>query len=102
MTDIAFDALGYFEKLKNAGFTEIQARVQVEAMQGMVKSYDEASRKGIATKGDIQDVRLEIEKVRAEIKDTELRLLKWQIGIAVAIVVPILTALAKGFHWLGF
>lgn len=53
MTAVTFDTLDYFEKLKKAGFTEIQARVQVEAMQDVVKSYNESSRKELATKGDI-------------------------------------------------
>ena len=93
-----FDTLSYFEKLKKAGFAEEQARVQVEAMQDVVKSYDEASRKELATKGDVQDVRLEIERVKASIKDTELRLLKWQLGIGLALA----AIMAKGFGWLGF
>ena len=98
MTSTTFDTLDYFEKLKAAGFTEMQAKVQVEAMQGVVKSYDEASRKELATKGDIQDVRLEIEKLKSTIKDAELRLLKWQLGIGLAII----AIMAKGFGWLGF
>ena len=65
--------------------------------------------RNFATKGDVQDVRLEIEKVRAElktdiekvraeIKETELRLLKWQLGIGLALA----AIMAKGFGWLGF
>lgn len=77
MTTTTFDTLSYFEKLKKAGFTEEQARVQVEAMQGVVKSYDEASRKELATKGDIQDV-------RNEIADAKHEILKWVMGIALA------------------
>ena len=88
MTAITFDTLDYFEKLKAAGFTEVQARVQVEAMQGVVRAYDEASRKDLATKGDIQDVRLEIQDVRNELKveiaDTKHEILKWVLGIALA------------------
>lgn len=113
MTAITFDTLGYFEKLKDAGFTEKQAKVQVEAMQGVVRNYDEASRRELATKGDlqdvrtelkgdIQDVRLEIEKVRAELK-TDIEkirydLLKWQLGLALGLA----AIMAKGFGWLGF
>ena len=102
MATVTFDTLDYFEKLKRAGFTEAQAKVQVEAMQGVVRQYDEASRKDIATKGDIQDVRLEIEKVRAELKTdmekVKYDLLKWQIGGWVALA----AIMAKGFGWLGF
>jgi len=77
MTTITFDTLGYFEKLTAAGVSEAQAKVQVEAMQGIVRQYDEASRKDLATKGDIQDVRNEIASSRHEI-------LKWILGITLA------------------
>ncbi len=118
-----FDSLGYFEKLKDAGVPEPQARVQAEALRQQTEAqrvalrqeldrYDEASRRELATRGDIQDVRgeiqevrgeiqevrLEIEKVKASIKDTELRLLKWQFGIGLALA----AVMAKGFGWLGF
>ncbi len=46
----------------------------------------------------MQGVRLEIERVKAEIRATELRLLKWQFGIALALA----AIMAKGFGWLGF
>ena len=91
MSSLTFDTLGYFEKLKAAGVPDAQAKVQVEAMQDVVRQYDESSRKELATKGDIQNVRLEM-------KSMEMRLLKWQIGLAVAII----AIMAKGFGWLGF
>jgi len=53
------------------------AKVQVEAMQDIVKAYDASSRKELATKGDIQDVRNEIQNVKHEI-------LKWMMGMLVA------------------
>ncbi|WP_298069557.1 hypothetical protein [uncultured Mailhella sp.] len=84
MTDTTFDSLGYFEKLKAAGFSETQARVQVEAMQGIVRTYDEDSRRELATKLDLKEI--------------ELRLLKWQLGIGLALA----AIMAKGFGWLGF
>ena len=111
MTAVTFDALDYFERLKAAGVPEAQAKVQAETLRRQAK-YDEASRKDLATKGDIQDVRTEIQDVRTEIQDVrnevqdvrlemksmEMRLLKWQIGIAAATI----TIMAKGFGWLGF
>ena len=122
-----FDGFDFFEKFKAAGFTEAQARVQVEVLrlqteaqaatvQKALDKYDEANRKDLATKGDVQDVRLEIEKVRAEIEKVraELKidiekvrgeiekgkhdLLKWQLGIGFAII----AIMAKGFNWIGF
>ena len=77
MTTTTFDTLDYFEKLKAAGVPEAQAKVQVEVMQGVVRQYDEASRKELATKGDIQDVRNELANTKHEI-------LKWVLGIALA------------------
>ena len=108
-----FDSLGYFERLKEAGVPEPQARVQADALrqqteaqrvalQSALDRYDEASRRELATRGDIQDVRLEM-------KAMEMRLLKWQIGLAVSIVSFMLAGfgglaavMAKGFGWLGF
>lgn len=87
------------------GYISTEAEHVCGIMQGVVRSYDETTRKELATKGDIQDVRkeiqdvrLEIEKVRAETRTAEMRLLKWQWGIALALA----AIMAKGFGWLGF
>ena len=113
MTAITFDSLGYAKKLEEAGFTRQQAEIQAivlreeleaqnNAFQRLIESYDESSRKELATKGDVQDVRLEIEKVRAELKTdiekVKYDLLKWQIAGWVALA----AIMAKGFGWLGF
>mgnify|MGYP001783944823 CR=1 FL=1 len=116
MTSTTFDSLGYFEKLKEAGVPEAQARVQAEAMRQQMEAqraalqtaldrYDEASRRELATKGDVQDVRLEIEKVRAEVEKVRVEvernkydLLKWQIAGWLALA----AIMAKGFGWIGF
>lgn len=87
MPSITFDTLGYFEKLKEAGFTELQAKVQVEAMQGVVQNYDEASRKELATKGDIQEV-------RNELADTKHEILKWMMATMVAQTALIVAVMA--------
>ena len=91
-----------------------------QALQRELERYDDASRRALATKGDVQDVRLEIERVRAELKTdiervrAELKtdiekvrtdvervkydLLKWQLGGWVALA----AIMAKGFGWIGF
>ena len=146
MISITFDSLGYFEELRNAGVPEAQARAQADALRRQVDAqeerlrqqaeeqraalqrelqrelerYDEASRRERATKGDVQDVRLEVEKVRAELKidiekvraDVEkvrYDLLKWMIGIGAALASFMLAGfgglaaiMARGFHWMGF
>ena len=113
MTSITFDSLGYVKKLEAAGFTRQQAEAQADALreqteaqaaalQKALDKYDEASRKDLATKGDIQDVRLEM-------KSMEMRLLKWQLGIGAALgsftlagFGTLAVVMAKGFGWLGF
>ena len=58
-----FASLGYFERLKEAGVPEPQARVQADALRQQTEAqraalrqeldrYDEASRRELATKGD--------------------------------------------------
>ena len=91
MSTAPFDTLGYFGKLKATGFTEEQARVQAELLRDTLEKYDESSRRELVTRSDIQDIRLEM-------KSMELRLLKWQIGLTLAII----AVMAKGFGWLGF
>ena len=109
MTTITFDSLGYAKKLAEAGFTRQQAEIpaialreqldaQNNAFHKLIETYDESSRKELAMKGDVQDVRLEIEKVRAEIQQVKYDLLKWQIAGWVALA----AIMAKGFGWLGF
>jgi hypothetical protein len=63
------------------------SKVQVEAMQDMVKSYDESSRKELATKGDIQDV-------RAEIQNTKHDILKWMMGLFIAQAALVIAVIA--------
>ena len=137
-TTIIFDNRNYVSRLEQAGFTRMQAEAQAEvltehsetlraALQPLLRFYEETAYKDLATKGDVLDTRLEIEKVRAEVEKVraELKvdientrvevekvradlkvdmakakydLLKWQIGIGIALV----AIMAKGFGWLGF
>lgn len=110
MTTTTFDSLGYFEKLKEAGVPEAQARVQAEAMRQQAEAqrvalqtaldrYDEASRRELATRGDLRETEL---RLQAEIRATELRLLKWQIGVMLTGFGALAAIMAKGFGWIGF
>ena len=93
-----FDAIAYAKKLEQAGLSREQAEIQTEAMRIFTLELDEKTKKELATKGDIKDVRLEIEQVRGEIQQTKYDLLKWQIAGWVALA----AIMAKGFGWLGF
>ena len=70
---------------------EEAARAIIETLE----KYDENQKNAVATKGDLRETELRLQK---EIKDMELRLLKWQIGGWLALA----AIMAKGFGWLGF
>jgi len=53
MTTATFDTLGYFEKLKAAGFTESQAKAQAEALRDVIEDK-------LATKRDLQELELRL------------------------------------------
>ena len=108
MTTTTFDTLGYFQKLKAAGVPEEQAQIQADALrlqseaqaaalQKALDKYDAVSRKGLATKGDLQDVRAELQDVRIELKEeianTKHEILKWVMGIALAQTVVIVAVI---------
>lgn len=76
-----FDALAYFEQLKAAGVPEGQAKVQANALRDLCNN-------DIVTK----------EYLDGKLNALELRLLKWQIGVALALA----AIMAKGFGWIGF
>ena len=84
MSAAAFDSIGYMRKLEAAGVPRQQAETQADVLRQAFERYDEASRRDLATKSDLREL--------------ELRLLKWQLGIGLAIIV----IMAKGFGWLGF
>ena len=69
---ISFDSLGYFERLKEAGVPDEQARVQVSVMQSVVQNYDESTRRELVTSANLADasasLKQEIAAVRSELK----------------------------------
>lgn len=91
MTAITFDSLGYFEKLKEAGFTEEQARVQANAMREIIEER-------LATKADLVQLeeRLtnEIRKMESEMQKLELRM-TLKLGAMLAASVAIVATLVK-------
>lgn len=81
------DILEQIESLKSAGFSEEQAKAQIKAIQRVIAAYDAANRRDLATKGDIQDLRIEIEKSKNSI-------ITWMIALMVALAGVIIAALA--------
>ena len=81
---------------------EEAARAIIETLE----KYDENQKNAVATKGDLRETELRLQKeirelelkVQAEIQRNKYDLLKWQIGIGFTLV----AIMAKGFGWLGF
>jgi len=74
MTSVAFDTLGYFEKLPSAGVPEPQAKAHADAMRGLVEER-------LATKGDLRELEMRLDLRLAELKGD---LVKWVAGMLVA------------------
>ena len=77
MGTMTFDTLSYAKKLKSAGFTDLQAEVQAEAMKDLLIS-------DLATKSDLQ----------AEIAKAKVEIIKWVAGMLV-VQAGVVAALVK-------
>lgn len=91
MTETTFDALACFERLKIAGVPAQQASIQANAFREFSRLQNEKNAEKLATRGAIQDIRLEMQKMKYD-------LLKWQFGVAPALA----AIMTKDFGWLGF
>ena len=93
MPTTTFDTLGYFEKLKAAGFSEHQAKAQVEVIREVIEDK-------VATKRDLKELEAATKRdlkeleaaLRQEMKELELRLIT-RFGAMLAAAVAILAAL---------
>ncbi len=104
-----FDSFSFSKKLVQAGFSQEQTEVLTNLATALEKARiadrDKSEAERRAEQAKLEEERLkvlatkaDIERVRAKIKDSEMRLLKWQIGIGIVLV----GSMAKGFGWLGF
>ena len=84
MTTVTFDTLGYFEKLKNAGFTEELAKAQANALREVIEER-------LATKGDLVQMEL---RLTSEMQKLELRM-TLKLGAMLAASVAIVATLVK-------
>ena len=74
MTTITFDRLTYLETLKASGIPETQARAHAVAL-------DEALRDSVATKGDLEGLRRDLEY---KLETTKSEMIKWVVCVAFA------------------
>lgn len=79
-----FDTLGYFEKLKAAGFTEEQAKAQANALREVIEER-------LATKADLVQMEL---RLTSELQKLELRM-TLKLGAMLAASVAIVATLVK-------
>lgn len=87
MAATTFDALDYFEKLKKAGVPEEQAKIQANAFRDFSIIQDEKAKQKLATRGDIQDVRIEMKgmemRLTEKLESGKHEMLKWMIGLII-------------------
>jgi hypothetical protein len=86
---IAFDTLKYAKTLKAAGVDEKQAEAHAEAM----REVQDSQLKELATKGDLREMKLEINAEITKIHG-ELATLRWGMAITVG---GIITLILKSF-----
>ncbi|GHS90999.1 hypothetical protein FACS1894139_04780 [Planctomycetales bacterium] len=108
---LSFDALDWLARFKAAGFSEQQAKVQIEVIEKAVeiaveatekkiadnRLLDEKTRQELATKGDIHDLEIKLVQIKAdlELKIEKLRnsSIMWLVGGFVTQTALLLTVL---------
>ncbi len=83
MSTITFDTLKFVERLEKAGVPRDQAAAFSDAQK---EAFSEALDTSLATKNDIEALRLDISKLDTRISG-ELVLVKWMLGVVIAISV---------------
>ncbi|HYN79150.1 MAG TPA: DUF1640 domain-containing protein [Lamprocystis sp. (in: g-proteobacteria)] len=81
MTAIVFDTLKYADRLENAGVPREQAKAEAEALADVLGTADQVIR---------TDLQIELAPLRAE-----LILLKWMVGLSLALTTGLLALLAR-------
>ena len=92
MTTITFDTLKYAERLENAGIPREHAKAEAEALADVLAS----SAQDLATKADIATIHAEMREMRTE-NYGELKLLRWMVGMSIALSTGTIALLAKLF-----
>ncbi|MFZ5762351.1 MAG: hypothetical protein ACOY8P_05445 [Thermodesulfobacteriota bacterium] len=79
MATITFDTLKFAERLEKAGLTREQATAFADAQK---EAFAQALDTTLATKSDIEALRIDLAKISGE-----LVLVKWMLGVVIAIAV---------------
>jgi len=89
MSSITFDTLKFVTRLKESGFVESQAVAITEAFK---EAHGEAE---VATRRDIEELRLELE---LKLSETKSELIRWVVGagfLQTALIAALLLKLIK-------
>lgn len=81
MATITFATLKFAERLEKAGVSREQAAAFSEAQK---EAFAEALDTSLATKNDIEALRVDITKIDARIGG-EISLVKWMLGVVIAL-----------------
>ncbi len=86
MSTITFDTLKFAERIEKAGASRELAAAIAEAQKVSLAEVMDAS---LATKGDVRAVHDDILRVERRMDgiEAEIRLLKWMMGVLIAIAV---------------
>lgn len=82
MTDLGLDTLGTLDQLKEAGFSEGQARALTDRLQVASRLRQGEA----ATKADIAEVRKDMAELKADLLKAIAEQQRWTIGIIVVLM----------------
>lgn len=90
MASITFDTLKFVERLERSGISREQASAIAEAQKD---SFSEVLDSTLATKGDINSLKIEISTMKGDIKTEitglkgEMTSIKWMMGVLVGLAI---------------
>jgi hypothetical protein len=85
MSTITFDTLKFVERLEKAGISRDHAKAEAEALADVLSTGTQE----LSTKGDLRELELRV--------SGEMKLIRWMVGLSLALSSGILALLAKLF-----
>ena len=92
MTTITFDTLKYAERLEKAGIPREHAKAEAEALADVLAS----NAQDLSTKTDMAAIRSDMREMHTEING-DLKLLRWMVGMSIALLTGTIALLVKLF-----
>ena len=92
MTPITFDTFKYAERLEKAGIPREHAKAEAEALADVLAS----NAQDLSTKTDMAAIRSDMREMHTEING-DLKLLRWMVGMSIALSTGTIALLVKLF-----